>query len=251
MPEAFHHFAQLFLRVFVCSYTFLGTTPGGLAAQIVSIVGTEVRGGWWKLSAWKANWRGGLNRAIGALLFVWVITFIVCGVTTLYNDHRNVVGRLREVVNEKDNLKTLLNQRDQYIKRLEGRTERPQCWMDNYYYRNTDEAHSRMTMAMVHCNRDFIAKQESPLSIVVEFNKVLPNQRLSPTWILGPGSIVSGGMSSHTEVISGNAVRIVMTMAYIPAHSIVAVTIVGGDEFLQAIGGRFDGVPIQGEKRLQ
>jgi hypothetical protein len=83
---------------------------------------TELKGGFWKASAWKENWPAGLKRIVGALAFVWAVTFIVCTVTTLYDDHQRVVGRLREVVNEKDNLKRGLEGRDEYIKRLEARS---------------------------------------------------------------------------------------------------------------------------------
>lgn len=118
LAEAAHHFAHLFVRAFVCSYSFLGTSPGGLAAQVLTIFTTEVQGGWWRLSAWRANWQGGLKRAVYTLLVVWAVTFAVCTATTIYNDHQNISGRWRAVVREKDELKNSLSIRDKYIQQL-------------------------------------------------------------------------------------------------------------------------------------
>jgi len=102
----FHHFAHLFVRTFVCTYTFLGTSPGGMAAQIVTLLATEAQGGWWKLSTWRTNWRGALKRGFYTLVTVWAITFAICGVTTIYDDHRAFSNRLRALVNENNRLKS-------------------------------------------------------------------------------------------------------------------------------------------------
>jgi hypothetical protein len=112
MPVWFHHFAHLWWRAFVCAYTFLGTSPGGLAAQIVSLLTTEAQGGWWKCSTWRTNWRGALKRGFYTLAVVWAVTFAVCIVTTVYDDHRALSDRLRTVVNENHELKTQLQNRD-------------------------------------------------------------------------------------------------------------------------------------------
>jgi hypothetical protein len=116
--EAVHHFVHLFVRAFACSYAFLGTSPGGLAAQVLTIFTTEVQGGWWRSSAWKVNWQGGLKRAVYTLFVVWAITFAVCTVTTIYKDHQNIAGRWQAVVREKDELKNGLTVRDKYIQQL-------------------------------------------------------------------------------------------------------------------------------------
>lgn len=102
----FHHFAHLFVRICVCTYTFLGTSPGGMAAQVVGLLLTEVQGGWWKLSTWRTNWRGALRRGFYALAFVWTVTFAICVVTTIYDDHRALSDRLRAAVNENNHLKS-------------------------------------------------------------------------------------------------------------------------------------------------
>jgi hypothetical protein len=122
----FRHFAHLLERAFACSYSFLGTSPGGLAVQIVTIFTTTIKGGWWRPSAWKTNWQGGLKRAVYTLLIVWAITFAVCSATSVYHDHRDLTERLRAVVNEKDQLKNGLAVRDNYIQKLEtSRSQTP------------------------------------------------------------------------------------------------------------------------------
>jgi hypothetical protein len=49
----------------------------------------------------------------------WVCLFSWALYRSVYNDHNNLIGRLRTVVNEKNALKTMLVQRDEYIKTLE------------------------------------------------------------------------------------------------------------------------------------
>jgi hypothetical protein len=63
MPVWFHHFAHFVSQVFVHWYTFLGTSPGGVAAQVIVLLLTEVQGGWWKVKTWRVNWQGGLRSA--------------------------------------------------------------------------------------------------------------------------------------------------------------------------------------------
>lgn len=115
----FHHFSYFAFRIFVHWYTFLGTSPGGVVAQIAVLLLTEVHGGWWNWKTWRVNWQGGLRRAAYALGSVWVIAFLACIVTTTYDDHRDLAARFRDVVNEKNTLKAGLEDRDGYITRLE------------------------------------------------------------------------------------------------------------------------------------
>lgn len=66
--------------------------------------------------------------AIGAGVtgLAWVCLFSWATYTSVYNDHHNLVGRLRAVVNETNALRAALILRDDYIKRLEIATC-PQC----------------------------------------------------------------------------------------------------------------------------
>src|SRR5450631_1274593 len=95
----FHSLAHLFVQVLLRWISFLGTSPAGIIAQVSIVVITEARSGWWRLSAWRQNWQGGLRRALYALVGVWIVAFFVCTVTTLYDDHRALVdsnGRFAE-----------------------------------------------------------------------------------------------------------------------------------------------------------
>jgi hypothetical protein len=105
MVAMLHAFAHLFVHIFVRWYTFLGTSPGGIAAQIVTLLLTEVQGGWWRLQAWKTSWKGGLKRAGLALVSVWLLTFLVCIVITVYDDHRELVAANRRLIEENERLR--------------------------------------------------------------------------------------------------------------------------------------------------
>src|SRR5262245_50231220 len=95
------HLAHLFARTFIRWYTFLGTSPGGIGAQIVTLILYEVRGGLWKWSTWRTNWQGGLKRAVKALLWVWAVAFCWSLITTIYDDHVQLTARLRSLQSEK------------------------------------------------------------------------------------------------------------------------------------------------------
>jgi hypothetical protein len=55
----------------------------------------------------------------GITLLAWMCLFSWAIYRSVYNDHHNLAGRLRAVVNEKDALKHGLQVRDEYIKQLE------------------------------------------------------------------------------------------------------------------------------------
>lgn len=100
MVAVVHAFAHLFVRIFVNWYTFLGTSPGGIGAQVALLILTEVKGGWWRIQNWRDNWRGGLKRGAQALGAVWAITFFVCTITTVYDDHAALTARAHAILSE-------------------------------------------------------------------------------------------------------------------------------------------------------
>jgi hypothetical protein len=120
VPQSFHQFFHFAARVFVCSYIFLGTSPGGIGAQVVSIIGTGVRGEWWQPRVWQESWRRELKRAFGILVVVWFFVAVGCLVTTSYEDHQNLAARLRALANEKDAVKAGLRTRDDTIRQLQA-----------------------------------------------------------------------------------------------------------------------------------
>ncbi len=93
---------------------------------------------WTVLVNWRKPWSGnGLVLALrasvkpvvittGVTLLAWASLFSWAIYRSVYNDHQNLVGRLRTVVSEKDALKVGLTERDKYIKRLED-SKCPQC----------------------------------------------------------------------------------------------------------------------------
>jgi hypothetical protein len=95
-----HAFAHLFVRIFVNWYTFLGTSPGGIGAQVALLILTELKGGWWRVQNWRDNWRGGLKRGAQALGAVWAIAFIVCTISTVYDDHAALGARTHAILSE-------------------------------------------------------------------------------------------------------------------------------------------------------
>jgi hypothetical protein len=129
MAQFLHQLGHVLARASVCSYTFLGTTPGGIAAQILALIATTVKGRWWRVQAWRDNWEAGLKSGLKPLAYIWGLVFIACVVLTIHHDHQNLAGRLRNVVNEREKLKTGLKDRDDYIDRLlrdqKGRPDKP------------------------------------------------------------------------------------------------------------------------------
>jgi len=109
MPLWFHHFMNLFARVFVNTYTFLGTSPGGIIAQVVLLFLTQVRRGWRTLNYWKTEWRNGIKRAVFALAAVWAVVFMGCTVTTIYGDHISGVEANKRLMAENNSLKGKLD----------------------------------------------------------------------------------------------------------------------------------------------
>jgi hypothetical protein len=64
------------------------------------------------------------NLVIGVLvtIFVYSVLFVWSTIQTVYDDHHDSTGRWQAVVKEKDSLKMIVQQRDEYIQRLEART---------------------------------------------------------------------------------------------------------------------------------
>jgi len=64
------------------------------------------------VSRWKANIGVGLLATFGG----YVLLFAYSAIITTYNDHHDSTGRWQAVVNEKNNLKTMLQQRDESLR---------------------------------------------------------------------------------------------------------------------------------------
>ncbi len=91
MSDILHAFAHLFIRITIQWIKFLGTSPFGIVATIATLVVAEaigLTGKWWRMEVWKQIFSsGGLRRALKGLLWVWGFAFLVCIITTVYDDH--------------------------------------------------------------------------------------------------------------------------------------------------------------------
>jgi hypothetical protein len=114
------HFVDLFWRILhgmplLVSSNWAAFGMGAGLFALYHIFVWSIRGSAEMRRQWKENIGIGLL-ATGTgylLLFAW------SGVVTTYDEHHDSNGRWREVVNEKNKLKNELEDRDQYIKRLE------------------------------------------------------------------------------------------------------------------------------------
>lgn len=105
----FQSFLHLIWVVCLRTATCLGTTLPGIVAQVFVVIYTGATNGL-SLRAWKQNWRGGLKRGIYALLIVWIPTYCVFTVKTVYEDHVSLVKKLEDVSTENKILKAKDNQ---------------------------------------------------------------------------------------------------------------------------------------------
>jgi hypothetical protein len=64
--------------------------------------------------------------SVGLTVVAWIGLLTWGTVRGVYNDHQNLAGRLRAVVNEKDALKVELSKRDQFIRTLQEANQRCQ-----------------------------------------------------------------------------------------------------------------------------
>jgi len=100
-----HHFAHLLLRICLAWIRFLGTSLGGIIAQVAILLLTEVQGGWGRVETWRTNWKGGLRRGIYALFWVWGLAFIFSSLKTVYYDHQELAARVHSLEQENEALK--------------------------------------------------------------------------------------------------------------------------------------------------
>lgn len=101
-------------------YTFLGTSPGGIIAQLVVLFGAEIRRGWWRLGFWREQWRSGLKRAAYALGAVWIVAFVGSAAVTIYDDHQALAAANHQL--RKKNA-TLSSDRDEWKRKFENKEQ--------------------------------------------------------------------------------------------------------------------------------
>jgi hypothetical protein len=134
------HFVSLIYRSWFNLVSAMGTTTlavvvgfiGFVFVLAVSLLFKLRKDGWsWSVtvSHFSQNLRDSVIPTIIGTVVLWSVLFGAFVVKTVYDDHQNLTGRLRSVVNEKNDLRDGLNQRDEYIQRLKA-ISCPTCPVD-------------------------------------------------------------------------------------------------------------------------
>jgi len=226
--EMLHHFAHFFMRAALRWIIFLGTSPGGIISQIVLILLSEVKGGWWKLGTWRTNWRGGLRRAIYALLSVWAIAFFVSAVMTIYDDHQYLVAKAnapKPVCQVCPSCSTCPPPKV-IIHTVE---ETHKCWMTNHFEPPGPRKENVLTATtvIIHCNY----KVEAPFTVQLEF--AADNFIGGDSAFLPDEGIVMTGAGGYKR---GRMTFAVVNSPSLPVQELVTVLVLGTtDQYPRAI----------------
>ena len=107
-----HDSLDLLGRITLRWLTFLGTSLGGIGAQIAILFLTAAKGRWFRWSTWK-NWRQiGFNELrwpSRALATVWGLSFALCAVIVLLEDQRALELKCARLESEKRSLAEKVN----------------------------------------------------------------------------------------------------------------------------------------------
>ena len=82
---------------------------------------TEAKGGWWRSSAWKENCTGGLKRGAYAPASVSLVAFVICTVTTVYDERRGLVHAIERLSSKNATLGANLRGKDSAIADLHSK----------------------------------------------------------------------------------------------------------------------------------
>ncbi len=187
----------------------------------------------------------------GITIFLWLSLFSWAVYKSVYNDHQNLAGRLRAVVNEKDELKQGLETRDNTIRYLSGKVAtqskgctsnkqgcpalaaqsqlpvEKRCWQANHFEEPNLHIKGAVTATTVilHCNY----RIEAPFQVAVEFEK---DNFFNGGTYLPNGSVVSiGGASKQGKVFIGE-----VESPSVPANDLIVVTVEGStDQFPKTV----------------
>jgi len=128
-----------------------------------------------------------------AILFGWKV------VATTFYDHQNMAGRWGNVVNEKNTLKQMLQDRDTYIKKLEAAKpsvvqnikflpQPKKCWIDTVGNFTSPQTGHAVALVTLHCNY----RVDAPLHISLETNRPIANFNFTTPSIMTMMGVVSG-----------------------------------------------------------
>jgi hypothetical protein len=200
---------------------------GAFVLAFLVIWGTQGR------EAVKTRWARTFGLAFVASLSVFIIWHLsIFGwitVRTIYLDHQDSTGRWQAVVNEKNALKGLLKQKDEYIKQLKQDVdskpriveknkfipEPQQCWMDTIGREpspSIKEARTAVTVA-THCNY----RMEAPYEMSIKFDR---------DFLSGGVGLTHGSITvTDTEKRPGNVFYAEVEGPSVPANQLMIVTI--------------------------
>jgi len=107
MSIPIHDSMDLLRRISLRSLALLGTSAGGVAAQIITLTLTAAQGNWFKWNTW-SNWRQTarkeFTRVFRAMALVWGVAFAICIMTTLRDDRHALEAKCRKLDNDNKTL---------------------------------------------------------------------------------------------------------------------------------------------------
>lgn len=190
----------------------------------------------------KRQWKENISRGVVTGFLGYCVLFAMSTIVTLYDDHHDVTGRWRAVVNEKDKLLGELKDRDKYITQLESETkkgprivekavpEKKQCWLDSIprepspYRKDALSA----TMAVFRCNY----RIDAPFEVAVQFDKDFLDGNVS---LPAAGVVMQSGNPVKRP---GNIFFAQIVSPSLPANQLVVVEVQSSSkQFLNATNG--------------
>jgi hypothetical protein len=193
----------------------------------------------------------GLAFAASVLVFaIWHgSVFLWTGIKTVYGDHRDTTGRWRAVVNEKDQLKHGLSDRDTTITNLKNQlelkpsvmvvtkvanntssnsTEQPHCWLSEIEGGPVTQGSLSSDIAVMFCN----VRVEAPWCATASFDKdtFSGGAAFTSNYVIAGGGPGKEG-KMFTQCISSPS---------IPAYHIVTLTVYGTEKYPpRLLSGKF------------
>ncbi|MGH9515951.1 MAG: hypothetical protein ACRD3P_09775 [Terriglobales bacterium] len=190
----------------------------------------------------KRQWKENIRIAVVIGFIVHFALFAMTTIVTVYDDHHDVTGRWRVVVDEKNALKQTLKTRDDYIRtigtqpqsapRVVVKTvqEAHHCWLDSIPREPSPYRKGALsaTMAVFRCNY----RIDAPFDVAVQFDK---------DFLDGNVSLPASGFVTQTGnpvKRPGNIFFAQISSPNLAANQLVVVEIqTATKQFANAIGG--------------
>src|SRR5713226_4115054 len=95
-----HQIAIFLVRIFIMWLRVLGTSWGGIVAQLLVPLLSGFHGAWRRVQAWKTSWKRGLQQSVYALLVVWAVFFVYATGATIRQERSDLASRLQRTLGE-------------------------------------------------------------------------------------------------------------------------------------------------------